>query len=104
MLRPLLCCADWWLFAPGHEHAANSQQTCWLAGGRCPPGRVLPLPSPPLASFQPPHPAPALPSVFTAVVEAAEAQQDSGVTQVRFAKLNLIDLAGECAGFIWGAC
>ncbi|PRW20240.1 phragmoplast orienting kinesin-1 isoform X1 [Chlorella sorokiniana] len=34
-------------------------------------------------------------SVFTAVVEAAEAQADSGVTQVRFAKLNLIDLAGS---------
>ncbi|KAI7836017.1 hypothetical protein COHA_010101 [Chlorella ohadii] len=34
-------------------------------------------------------------SVFTAVVEAAEAQPDSGVTQVRFAKLNLIDLAGS---------
>lgn len=38
-------------------------------------------------------------SVFTAVVEAAEAQADSGVTQVRFAKLNLIDLAGGAGIF-----
>lgn len=49
-------------------------------------------------------------SVFTAVVEAHERQPDSGVTNVRFAKLNLIDLAGglvvggmeECGW--WGAC
>ncbi|KAL4451341.1 hypothetical protein ABPG77_009413 [Micractinium sp. CCAP 211/92] len=34
-------------------------------------------------------------SVFTAVVEAHERQPDSGVTNVRFAKLNLIDLAGS---------
>jgi len=40
--------------------------------------------------------------VFTAVVEAAEAQPDSGVTQVRFAKLNLIDLAGA-AGPVFGS-
>lgn len=37
-------------------------------------------------------------SVFIAVVEAHEEQADSGVTNVRFAKLNLIDLAGKWRG------
>lgn len=37
-------------------------------------------------------------SVFTAVVEAHEEQAASGVTNVRYAKLNLIDLAGGWRG------
>jgi predicted house-cleaning NTP pyrophosphatase (Maf/HAM1 superfamily) len=37
-------------------------------------------------------------SVFTAVVEAHEEQEESGVTRVTFAKLNLIDLAGGALG------
>ena len=34
-------------------------------------------------------------SVFTAVVEAHERQADTGVTNVRYSKLSLVDLAGE---------
>ena len=93
--------------------SSRSHRWAWPAAGWCTAAGAAASPaycflcwrrlscSPPVSTHIHPH-SPRSPccrcSVFTAVVEAHQTQRDSGCTTVRFAMLNLIDLAGGSHG------